>query len=88
MRKQAEHRIRVAAALARPGWIWAAALAMNAPSVGLALVLGWFVFTSYEPALTAVTGILFVLALLWALLGSMSCWQLLRRFVRAGSRAR
>jgi hypothetical protein len=46
MRRQTEHRIRGAASLARPGWTWAAALLMNAPSVLGAALIGWFAFTA------------------------------------------
>ncbi|NML44620.1 hypothetical protein HHL11_12715 [Ramlibacter sp. G-1-2-2] len=84
MRRQAEHRIRGAAALARPGWTWLAALLMNAPSVGGAVLVGWFAFTADEPALQALAGILFALALLWACLVTLESWRVLRRFVRRG----
>ncbi|MDB5954017.1 MAG: hypothetical protein JWP60_625 [Ramlibacter sp.] len=86
MRRQAEHRIRQAASLARPGWIWAAAVLMNAPSVAAASVLGWFAFTADEPALSAVATILFVLALLWAIAVVSDGWQVLRRFARRAGR--
>jgi hypothetical protein len=82
VRRQAEHRIRAAASLARPGWTWAAALVMNAPAVGAAALLGWFVFTADEPALRAVTGILFAMVLYWAVLVTMDSWHVLRRFTR------
>lgn len=82
MRKQAEHRIRGAAALARPGLNWAAALLMNAPSVAGAAIVGWFAFTADEPALSALAGILFALALLWAALVTLDSWRVLRRFTR------
>jgi hypothetical protein len=82
VRRQAEHRIRAAATLARPGWTWAAAVVMNAPSVAAAAVLGWFAFTADEPALSAVAWILFVLVLFWAVLVTMDSWQVLRRFTR------
>lgn len=82
MRKQTEHRIRGAASIARPGWTWAAALAMNAPSVAGAGVIGWFAFTADEPAVEAIAGVLFAMALVWALLVSMNSWRVLRRFVR------
>ena len=82
VRRQAEHRIRAAASLARPGWTWAAAVAMNAPAVGAATVLGWFAFTADAPALSAVTGILFGLVLYWAVLVTMDSWRVLRRFTR------
>lgn len=88
MRKQAEHRIRGGAALARPGWTWAAALVMNAPAVGAAAVIGWFAFTAYEPTLQALSGVLFAMALLWALLCTLDSWRVLRRLVRRrGARA-
>ncbi len=82
MRSQAEHRIRKAASLARPGWIWAAAVVMNAPSVAGAALLAWFAFTAEGPALTTVAGVLFVLALSWAFIATADSWQVLRRFVR------
>ena len=82
MRKKAEHRIRKAASLARPGWTWAAAILMNAPVVAGALVVGWFAFTADEPALSALAWILFVLALLWAVLVTLDSWRVLRRFTR------
>ena len=78
------HRIRSAAGLARPGWIWAAALVMNAPAVGTAVLLGWFAFTADAPALTAVAGVLFARALVWALLVTLDSWRVLRRFARRG----
>jgi len=82
MRKNTEHRIRAAASLARPGWTWVAALAMNAPSVLGAGVIGWFAFTADEPTLAALAGVLFVMALIWALLVTMNSWRMLRRFTR------
>jgi hypothetical protein len=82
MRKLAEHRIRKAACLARPGWTWAAAILMNAPVVAGAAVIGWFAFTAYEPALAAIAWILFALALLWAVLVTLDSWRVLRRFTR------
>ena len=82
MRRQTEHQIRGAASLARPGWTWMAALAMNAPSVAGAAVIGWFAFTSYEPAVEAIAGVLFAMALVWALLATMNSWKVLRRFTR------
>lgn len=82
MRRQAEHRIRQAASLARPGWVWAAALLMNAPTLAAVAVLGWFAFTADAPALTAVATVLFVLALLWAVAVLADAWQVLRRFAR------
>ena len=86
VRSQAEHRIRRAASLARPGWIWAAALIMNAPAVAAAAILAWFAFTADGPALTAVAGVLFLLALFWALIVTAGSWQVLRRFARRFSR--
>jgi VIT1/CCC1 family predicted Fe2+/Mn2+ transporter len=86
VRSQAEHRIRKAASLARPGWIWAAAVIMNAPSVGGATLLAWFAFTADGPALTAVASVLFGLAAFWALVATADSWQVLRRFVRRFSR--
>jgi hypothetical protein len=82
VRSQAEHRIRRAASLARPGWIWAAALIMNAPSVAGAALLAWFAFTADGPALTTVAGVLFVLAFFWAFTATAGSWQVLRRFAR------
>lgn len=82
MRNQTAHRIRGAATLARPGWIWAAALVMNAPAVGAAALLGWFAFTADAPALTAVAGVLFGLLLFWAVLVTQDSWRVLRRFTR------
>ena len=67
---------------------WAAALVMNAPSVAAAAVIGWFTFTAYEPALQALAGVLFAMALLWALLSTLDSWRVLRRLVRRrGARA-
>jgi len=83
--KQANYRIRDAASLARPGWTWAAALVMNIPAVAVAALLGWLTWTSYEPALEAVAGILFVIALVWAALVTMESWHVLRRFSRRRS---
>ena len=88
MRKQTEHRIRQAASLARPGWIWAAAMLMNAPYVAGVSVLAWFAFTADEPTLTAVASILFVLGLLWAFTIVADSWQILRRFSRRARHAR
>lgn len=85
MRKLAEHRIRGAAALARPGWTWAAALLMNAPWVGGAAIAGWIAFTADAPALSAMAGILFGLILLWTVLVTLESWRVLRRFVRRHS---
>lgn len=82
MRRQTEHRIRAAAGLARPGRIWLAALLMNAHFVAGAAVVGWFAFTSWEPAVQALAGILFALALLWALLATLDSWRVLDRLVR------
>ena len=82
VRRQAEHRIRRAASLARPGWIWAAAVIMNLPSVAGAGLLAWFAFTADGLALTTVAGVLFVLALYWAFIGTADSWQVLRRFAR------
>ena len=88
MSEQLEPRIRGAAALARPGWIWAAALLMNAPTLGAAAVLGWFAFTADGSALKAVSGVLFGLVLFWAVLVSLDSWRVLRRFTRRGALAR
>jgi hypothetical protein len=82
VRNQTAHRIRGAAVLARPGWIWAAAIVMNAPAVGAAALLGWFAFTSDAPGLTAVAGVLFALLLFWAILVIQDSWRVLRRFTR------
>jgi membrane protein YdbS with pleckstrin-like domain len=82
MRKQAEHRIRAAASLARPGWTWAAAILMNLPVVAGAVLVGWFAYAAYEPALVAIATILFVLAALWAVLVTHDSWRVLRRFTR------
>jgi hypothetical protein len=82
MKKQAEHRIRGAAALARPGWTWAAAILMNAPVVAGAAIIGWFAFAADEPAVVAIAGILFAMALLWAVLVTHDSWRVLRRFTR------
>ena len=82
MKSQAEHQIRRAASLARPGWIWAAAVVMNAPSVAGAALLAWFAFTADGPALTTVAGVLFVLALYWTFIVTVDSWQVLRRFAR------
>ena len=76
------HRIRGAATLARPGWIWAAAVVMNAPAVGAAGLLGWFAFTADAPGLAAVAGILVALVGFWALLVIQDSWRVLRRFTR------
>jgi hypothetical protein len=88
MKKQAEHRIRRAASLARPGWLWAAAILMNAPAVAGTVMVGCFAFTANEPALVAIAGILFGLALLWAALVTLDSWRVLRRFTRIHSRPR
>jgi hypothetical protein len=88
VRKQAEHRVRKAASLARPGWIWAAALVMNAPSVAATAVCGWFAFTADGAALTAVAGIIFALALLWVSAITTESWHVLRRFARLSCRTR
>lgn len=82
------YRIRDAASLARPGWIWAAALAMNAPSLAAVAVLGWYSFTADAPALSAVAGILFGLASFWAILVTLESWQVLRRFSRRATSGR
>jgi len=82
MSRQAGYRIREAASMARPGWIWAAALAMNTPCVAGAAVLGWFTFTADATALAAVAGVLFFLASFWALLATLESWRVLRRFSR------
>lgn len=86
MRKQAEHRIRGAASLARPGWTWAAALLMNAPVVAGAATVGWFAYAADAPALVAIAGILFLLAALWAVLVTQDSWRVLRRFARLSAR--
>ena len=85
MTKQGTYRIRAAASLARPGWTWLAAIAMNTPSVAAAAVLGWFTYTADAPALAAVAGVLFVLTLLWAVLATLESWHVLRRFSRRTS---
>lgn len=72
--------------MARPGWIWAAAVIMNAPAVAGAALLAWFAYTADGPALTTVASVLFVLALYWALIGTADSWQVLRRFARRFSR--
>jgi hypothetical protein len=82
VRNQTQHRIRGAASLARPGWIWVAAVIMNAPAVGGAALLGWFAFTADAPALGAVAGVLFALVLFWALLVTLDSWRVLQRFTR------
>jgi uncharacterized membrane protein YfcA len=86
VRRQAAHRIRAAASLARPGWIWAAAVIMNAPSVAGAALLAWFAFTADGRALGVITGVLFVLAFFWAAIATADSWQVLRRYVRRFSR--
>jgi hypothetical protein len=86
VRRQAEHRIRKAASLARPGWIWAAAMVMHAPSLAAVAVLAWFAFTAEGGALTAVATILFVLALLWVIAMTTDSWHVLRRFARRARR--
>ena len=55
---------------------------MNAPVIAGASVAGWFTFTADEPALVAIAGILFALALLWAVLVTLESWRVLRRFTR------
>ncbi|MFC5496783.1 hypothetical protein ACFPOE_04480 [Caenimonas terrae] len=55
---------------------------MNAPAVAGTAFLAWLAFTADEPALTTVTGVLFVLALAWAFLGTADSWQVLHRFAR------
>lgn len=55
---------------------------MNAPVVAAAMIVGWFAWTADEPALAALTGILFALALLWAVLVTLDSWRVLRRFTR------
>ena len=82
MRNHIEHQIRGAAGLARPGWVWAAALMMNAPVVGGAALLVWFAWTAYEPTLRAVAGVLAFLAVSWVLLLTVDSWRVLRRFSR------
>jgi hypothetical protein len=59
---------------------------MNAPSVAGAALLAWFAFTADGPALTTVAGVLFVLALFWAVTGTADSWHVLRRFARRFSR--
>lgn len=86
MRKQAEHRFRGAASLARPGWTWAAAILMNGPAVAGALMVGWFAFAADEAALEAIAGILFAMALTWAALVTHDAWRVLRRFARMRGR--
>jgi hypothetical protein len=88
VKRLSDHRIRGAAALARPGMVWAAAIVMNAPAVAAAAILGWFAFTAYEAALQAVAGVLFVLALLWVAIVTADAWQVLRRFARRHGVAR
>ena len=88
MRRQTEHRIRKAASLARPGWIWAAAVVMNAPTIAGAVLLGWFAFTAEGAALEAVAGILFVMVLFWAVVVTLDSWTVLRRFTRRESFSR
>lgn len=82
MNRFTEHRIRAAAGLARPGWTWAAAVAMNAPTVAACVVVGWFAFTADAPELAALAGVIFVMALCWAGLASLESWRVLRRFTR------
>jgi hypothetical protein len=79
---QAQHRIREAAGLARPGWIWAAAVLMNTPAIAGATLLGWFAFTAESAGLATVAGILFALVGFWALLVTLDSWRVLRRFSR------
>jgi hypothetical protein len=86
MRKQMEHRIRGTAAWARPGWAWAAALAMNAPAVLACALVGWFAISADEPALAALAGVLFAMALLWTVFATLESWRVLRRFTRRRSR--
>ena len=85
MTRQAEHRIRKAASLARPGWTWVAAIVMNAPWVAGAAIAGWIAFTADAPALSTMAGILFGVVLLWAVLVTMESWRVLRRFARRQS---
>ena len=85
MRRHTEHRIRKAAGLARPGWVWAAAVIMSGPFVAGAAVLGWFAFTADEPALVAVSAILFVMVLYWAVVITTDSWRVLSRFTRRES---
>ena len=85
MRKQAEHRIRKAAGLARPGWTWAAAIVMNAPWVAGAATAGWITYGADEPALRTMAGVLFALVLLWTVLVTLESWRVLRRFARRQS---
>jgi hypothetical protein len=59
---------------------------MNAPSVAGAALLAWFAFAADGPALTTAAGVLFVLALYWAFIGTVDSWQVLRRFARRFSR--
>ena len=84
MRKQTEHRIRGAASLARPGRTWFAAIVMNAAPWAAVAVIGWFTFTSDEPAVTAMAGVLFVMALVWSGFVTLDAWRVLRRFTRRG----
>jgi hypothetical protein len=84
MRKQTEHRIRGAASLARPGRTWFAAIVMNAAPWAAVAVIGWFAFTSDEPAVTAMAGVLFVMALVWSGFVTLDAWRVLRRFTRRG----
>jgi hypothetical protein len=55
---------------------------MNAPSVAGTAFLAWFAFTADGSALTTVAGVLFVLALAWAFIGTADSWQVLHRFAR------
>lgn len=82
MKRQTEHRIRAAASLARPGRLWVAAIAMNAPAVAATAVAGWFALTADEPALSALSGVLFALALYWTILVTVDARRVLRRFTR------
>jgi hypothetical protein len=55
---------------------------MNAPVVAGAVIVGWFALAAEEPALVAIAGILFALALLWAVLVTHDSWRVLLRFTR------
>jgi hypothetical protein len=61
---------------------------MNAPSLGVAAVLGWFAFTADGGALRAVAGVLFGLVLFWTILVTLESWRVLRRFTRRASVSR
>ena len=82
MRKQAEHRFRAAASLARGRWVAPAALLMNAPALAVTAIAGWWALQADEPALEALCWILFTMALLWAVLVTLESWRVLRRYAR------